>query len=117
MCLSFGGTNTLHLVGCPPVFADHLLHTLGLLVKKREQLTEKHFHACEITFSGWPWAPAGEAAVTTRMVVLKLLGVLERHGYTLYGSIDTEVGNRMAPEAWFCCRETDWEPGKPVYHA
>ena len=117
LCISFGGNDNLHLIDTPPQLRHDITQTLGLLVKKQEQLGEKYSSAHEITFHGWPWSPTGEAAITPRLIVLKLLEVLEQHGFTLYASVDMDDQTVCAPDAWFCCREANWEPGQPVYHS
>ena len=94
-----------------------LVQNLATLIKKHESLGEKHQDAYELTLNGWLWSPAGEATVTTRLILLKVLEVLETHGYTLYCSIDTDAGAVKAPDAWYCCRDLDWQPGRPIYHA
>lgn len=44
-------------------------------------------------------APTGEAAIQTRVIVLKLLEVLKLNSYSIHASIDTEP-IVLAPDAW-----------------
>jgi hypothetical protein len=70
---------------------------------------------------GSPWSPDGGASMTTRALLLKLISALERHGFTVYASIDQKNGpggdSRVGEtDTWHACRPVSFEGGAPVYH-
>lgn len=55
--------------------------------------------------------------VTTRLLLLKLLEVLETFGFSLYASIDHQSssdGNEA--DLLILHRQRDWVPGAPIFH-
>lgn len=75
----------------------------------------------DIKFNGYPWRPSGEETVTTRVLLLELLGCLESFGFSLYASIDQNnppSGDNAgsAADVLVFSRESNWVPGAPVFH-
>jgi hypothetical protein len=46
----------------------------------------------EFKCKGYPWFATGAEAVTTRILLLNMLSVLEVHGFKLYASLDQNTG-------------------------
>ncbi|KAL8283620.1 hypothetical protein RQP46_005415 [Phenoliferia psychrophenolica] len=68
---------------------------------------------------GYPWFANGDATVTTRCLILDILSMLERHGWSLYASVDQSTGGgdqgSSDTDSWYLRRRQDWQPGMPVY--
>lgn len=49
----------------------------------------------------------------TRGLLLKILQLLEGHGWSLYASVDQQTS---ASDFWYLIKMADWVPGKPIFH-
>jgi len=104
----------MYLLAAPPDLCSALIKALGAMVQRHQDVKG----ALEIKLFGSPWLPHGEEAVTTRVIALTLLEVLEKHGYSLYASIDQDNGHEgRETDTWHCCRLKGWQSGMPVYHS
>ena len=53
-------------------------------------------NSSEFKCRGYPWFAEGAEAVSTRVMLLNMLRVLEVHGFRLYASIDQNTGVRIS---------------------
>jgi len=51
----------------------------------------------EFKCKGYPWFAMGSEAVSTRLLILNMLSILEAHGFKLYISLDQSRGVSPAP--------------------
>ena len=70
----------------------------------------------KLKFHGQPWQASGEATVRSRMMLLSLLGILERHGFSLYASIDQVNSSGIEADVLVVTRQKGWTPGMPIWH-
>lgn len=97
----------------PPDLASAVISALGKSVSSHE-MTETRL---EIKFNGTPWWPSGENTVATRVMVLRLLEVLEAFGFSLYTSLDHQTSSEgYEADLLIAQRQKDWIPGAPVFH-
>jgi hypothetical protein len=90
-----------------------VISALGTSVSSHE-MTETRL---EIKLHGTPWWPSGENTVATRVMVLKLLEVLEAFGFSLYTSLDHQTSSDgYEADLLIAHRQKDWVPGAPVFH-
>ncbi|KXN69557.1 hypothetical protein CONCODRAFT_7968 [Conidiobolus coronatus NRRL 28638] len=69
----------------------------------------------EFKLYGYPWSATGEETMKTRMLILKLVELLELHGWSLYASIDQNSGpagdsTYSEVDSWYCVKSTSWNP-------
>lgn len=69
----------------------------------------------KLKFHGQPWHASGEETVQSRLLLLKLLEVLERFGYSFYASVDQVNGSEEA-DVVVVTRQQGWTPGMPIWH-
>ena len=114
MSISFLQTDKLYLLDAPEELRNAIVNALTLMIQRVQEVKG----SIEIKLKGGPWIPSGEETVTTRIIALTLLEVLESHGYSLYASIDQDIGpGGRETDTWHCCRQKDWQPGQPVFHS
>lgn len=70
----------------------------------------------KLRFHGQPWQAGGEETVQTRMLLLILLEILEKFGYSLYASIDQVNRSEGQADVLVVTRQKGWAPGMPVWH-
>jgi hypothetical protein len=108
------GSDKLYLVNAPTDVVDAIVQALGPMVQR----SQDYKGSLEIKLSGSPWWPSGEETVTTRIIAITLLEVLEKQGYSLYATIDQDNGSDgQETDTWHCCKLKGWQPGQPVYHS
>lgn len=69
----------------------------------------------KLKFHGQPWQANGEETVQVRLLLLKLLEILERFGYSFYASVDQVNGSEEA-DVMVVTRQKGWTPGLPIWH-
>jgi hypothetical protein len=88
------------IVGCfGPAVSKHTLGRDSLYIK----------------FHGYPWNASGTETVDTRIMLLQLMEVLEKFGFSLYASIDHQE-SQYGADVLYLHRQKDWLPGAPVWH-
>lgn len=118
LCISFDKGDMIHVINAPTELNRSFVQALGPKVQRHEDQGS----VFEIKFSGYPWRASGTETVQTRVILLILLETLEKHGFSLYGSVDQDNGpggdsHSTEADTWFCNRQADWMPGAPLYHS
>jgi hypothetical protein len=118
-CISFNQGDRLRLIGASEELLNsfrQLLNSMGLL--QNEFWKESHNNAWEFKLNGYPWLATGEETMTTRLLILNMVGTLESHGWTLYASLDQSTAGEKTSEtdSWYCVRDKNWVPGMAVFH-
>lgn len=116
MSISFARGDKIHLIDAPPEFTSSLFNELHPIIHKSKQILPG-VHEFQMGVSLW-WA-TGTDTMKAREVVLQMMEVLERHGFTIYASIDQDTRHSdtsSETDSWTCCRPSDWRQGAPVYH-
>lgn len=85
------------------------------LVRVKNHEVEARTGRLKLRFHGCPWYPKGDDTVRLRMLLLKLLEVVESFGFSLYGSFHQVQSNRE-PDVLVVHRQKSWLPGMPVFH-
>jgi len=120
MCISFDRSDRLTLIGADAELIEGFRHLLqGSKLWKSEQWKDGPKNAWEFKCRGYPWDGKGEETISTRLLLLRMLGVLENQGWTLYASVDQNVTtseNESEANAWYCVRDQAWQTGMPVLH-
>jgi len=114
LSISFDRSDRLRISDPPSSdLAATVVSAFGQTVSKEER-KPGYF---EIKFHGYPWYPSGEETVKTRMMVVRLLEVLESFGYTLYASIDQTNGPEgEESDVLVVHKQKKWVPGMPIWH-
>jgi hypothetical protein len=62
--------------------------------------------------------PSGEATMKLRLLILRMLELLEMHGWSLYASVDQNEATQDTSEtdSWYLVKQADWVPGDPIFH-
>ena len=98
---------------------EEMVAAMGLAGQRHRALPEQG--AYEIKFKGYPWRAEREDTVKQRIMLITLLDVLERHGWSLYTSVQLDPGPEgetfSGADTWICQKEEAWEEDLPVYHA
>jgi hypothetical protein len=117
--ISYNMSDRLRLIGASEDLIQdvrELLQSMRLL--QTENWKDQRLNAREYKLHGYPWIPSGEATMTTRMILLNLLEVLEKKGWSLYASIDQSTAGKNSSEtdSWYCVRDKAWVEGSTVFH-
>lgn len=118
MSISFNRGDRLRLIGAPQEMIAPFGRVLGSLLQKEGFIEHG---AYEFKCKGWPWYAMGGDTVATRILLLRMLELLESFGFSLYASIDQSIGaggdgTTSETDTWYCCRQLSWTPGAPVFH-
>ncbi|KAF4571744.1 hypothetical protein EYR40_008268 [Pleurotus pulmonarius] len=118
MSISFNRGDRLRLIGAPQEIIAPFGRVMGPLLQKEGFIEHG---AYEFKCKGWPWYAMGGDTVATRVLLLRILELLERFGFSLYASIDQSIGaggdaTTSETDTWYCCRQLSWTPGAPVFH-
>lgn len=121
LAVSFDRTDRMRLVGAGVDLAHAvatMLRASGLLHKDvgRDPYWDLH----EFKLRGHPWQATGEETMAARLLLLKMLEILERFGYSLYASVEqNSVQGESVGETptWYCVKSRKWRPGDPVAHS
>jgi hypothetical protein len=122
MSISFYKGDKLRFIGAPReliVAFQSLLRSLRLL--QSEAMIDTRVNMYEFKMNGYPWRATGEETMRTRLLILRVIELLERHGWSLYASIDQNNGpqgdsNWSETDVWYCVKSNEWTPGSPVFH-
>jgi hypothetical protein len=118
--ISFNQVDRLRLIGADPTLTEEMKNTLsGLnLLQEDRGWKDQALGAREFKIRGHPWAATGEATMTTRLLLLKMLECLEANGWSLYASVDQSTGSKDTSEtdSWYCVKDKTWAPGMAVFH-
>ncbi|KIV97911.1 hypothetical protein PV10_01611 [Exophiala mesophila] len=120
IAISFNRKDRLRLIGAPQeVIAGFtgVLQRMNLFLDG--QLKDQQNNMYEFRCTGHPWKAMAEETMTTRQLFLKMLETLERHGFSLYASLNQNNGDEddsQQAESWYCVRDRDWVENKPVFH-
>jgi hypothetical protein len=121
MAIMFAHNDHLRLIGAPgDLIAEiqTLLKGMGLI--QQEVWENIKYNSYDFKLRGHPWRAGDEEGVATRMLLIRVLEILERFGWSLYASIDQQHKahdeNRQEKDSWYCVRAMDWVPGGPVFH-
>lgn len=120
--ISFKMGDKLRFLGAPQELLaafSTLLKSMKLLQSESMKDARQNYH--EFKLFGYPWRASGEETMTTRVLILKLVELLEQHGWSLYASIDQNSGpsgdsNYSETDSWYCVKSTDWTPGSIIFH-
>ena len=119
MAISFSHSDRLRLMGAGDdliMALRGMLKVMGLL--QDESWKDRARDAYEFKLYGSPWWPTGESTMATRLLLLKMVEMLEKFGWSLYASVDQNNGHTEFSEtdSWYCVKDRDWVPGMPVVH-
>lgn len=114
LAISFDRGDKLKIVDQPPAdLGEALIASFG----KRVANVERENNRFKIKFHGYPWSPSGEETVNTRLMVLNMVAVFEKFGFTFYASIDHHNdADGLETDLMIMHRQKDWVPGQPVWH-
>ncbi|KAK2609336.1 hypothetical protein QQS21_002117 [Conoideocrella luteorostrata] len=121
LVISFKAEDKLRCLGAEPdllAAISSMLRSLRLLQSEKKKAMEAHHY--EFKIHGYPWAAMGEETMQTRLLIIKLMEVLEVHGWRVYASIDQNSGplgnaNYSAVDSWYCFKSVDWTPGDAIF--
>lgn len=116
IAISFKMDDKLRFLGAPQEFLlafSTILKSMGL--HQSESMKDKTINYHEFKLYGYPWSATGEETMRTRMLILKLVELLELHGWSLYASIDQNSGpagdsTYSEVDSWYCVKSTSWNP-------
>lgn len=119
ICVAFSKRDRLRIMDAPAELTNAIHDGI------RDQIQEKVSHPIsgvwEVKLKGWPWHSGhSDEVIKARRLLLRLVALLESHGFTVYASIDQKAdldSDKGETDTWHCCRPKDWEMGAPVYHA
>ncbi|KAJ0107169.1 hypothetical protein J7T55_014699 [Diaporthe amygdali] len=115
LSISFDWTDKMKIVDAPP---GDLTEAIIAEFRSNYRLKSHELESdrLKLKFHGQPWQATGEETVRTRMLLLSLLGILERFGYSLYASIDQVSSNGLEADVLVVTRQKGWKPGMPIWH-
>ena len=115
LSISFDWTDKMKIVDAPP---KDLTNALVAEFKAKYKLKshELESNRLKLKFHGQPWQANSEETVQVRMMILSLLEILERFGYSLYASMDQVNGSDAEADVLIVTRQKDWAPGQPIWH-
>jgi len=117
-CLSFNQYDLLRVIGAPKdllLAVQLLLQSMNLL--QSESWKDQRNNAFEFKLHGNPWLAAGEATMSTRMLLLRLVETLEASGWRLYASVDqSESSDGETADSWYCVKASEKVSGDTVFY-
>lgn len=115
--MSFNYNDRIRLIGAD---RDLIGAFQGLLKSMNlyQSETWKETDAFEFKLRGYPWMPTGEATMSMRLLILRMLELLEMNGWSIYASVDQSnaAANSSEADSWYLVKAADWVPGNPVFH-
>ncbi|KAJ8515184.1 hypothetical protein ONZ45_g7370 [Pleurotus djamor] len=117
--ISFNMGDRLRLIGAPEELVLPFKQILGSMLQKDGW---KDGGVYEFKCEGYPWMASGSEAVSTRILLLRMIEVLESFGYSLYASLDQNASSSSGDsgstetDTWYCYKQVSWTPGAPVFH-
>ncbi|KAI7787402.1 hypothetical protein LA080_016477 [Diaporthe eres] len=115
LSISFDWTDKMKIVDAPPGDLTEAI-VAEFRAKYRLKSHELESGRLKLKFHGQPWQASGEETVKSRMLLLSLLGILERFGYSLYASIDQVNSSGVEADVLVVTRQKGWTPGTPIWH-
>jgi hypothetical protein len=113
IAISFNQSNRLRLIGANTQLICAFRTMLkGTKLFRGEGWKDKSRKTWEFKIQGAPWIASGEEKVVVKLLLLKLVETLERHGWSLYASVDqnaASVGPSGKTDSWFCNRKKGWD--------
>ena len=113
IAISFNQTNRLRLIGANSQLIGAFRSMLkGTRVLQGESWKDKSRNTWEFKIQGASWVATGEQRMVSRMLLLKMVETLERHGWTLYASVNQNeayMGHSRKTDSWFCVRKKGWD--------
>ena len=85
----------------PPSLLRALLTALQESIQRHRRLADD---AYEIKVYGYPFSAMGEQRVATRLMLVRIMEVLEAEGWQVYGSVDLNA-EQLGRDTWFCIKE------------
>ncbi|OBT98721.1 hypothetical protein VE01_03403 [Pseudogymnoascus verrucosus] len=120
IAISFNQSDRLRLIGADEMLKAAVREVLvGMRLLQEEAWKDRALGAWEFKIHGRPWVASGEQTMSTRLLLLRLLECLEKHGLSLYASIDQSQGQgegTSETDSWYCVRDKTWVPGAHVFH-
>ncbi|OBT70087.1 hypothetical protein VE03_00423 [Pseudogymnoascus sp. 23342-1-I1] len=122
IAISFNQSDRLRLIGADEMLIAAVREVLKSMRLLQEQSwKDRALGAWEFKIHGRPWAASGEQTMNTRLLMLRLLECLEKHGLSLYASIDQSRSQghgegSSETDSWYCVRDKTWVPGGHVFH-
>ncbi|KAI3391374.1 hypothetical protein diail_7460 [Diaporthe ilicicola] len=115
LSISFDWTDKMKIVDAPP---GDLTEAIVAEFRANYRLKSHELEGgrLKLKFHGQPWQAQGEDTVRSRMMLLSLLGILERFGYSLYASIDQVNSSGIEADVLVVTRQKGWKPGTPIWH-
>ncbi|KAF5670085.1 hypothetical protein FHETE_4768 [Fusarium heterosporum] len=96
----------------PPELTDEIIATFITDIQRHEVTTER----TKIKFKNFPWSVSGYDNAESQIKLLALLGVLERHGFTLYTRTTARYSDETSESnVLIFKRRRDWVLGTPLY--
>ena len=117
--ITIHGHDRLRLIGasteCRALFRDDL-RAQGVL--QDESWKEEENNAWEFKVKGRPWSGWGEEMDMGSPLLLRIVELLETHGWRLYTNATSHIaiqnGMMLISNGWFCAKDRQWTPGMPV---
>lgn len=114
LSISFDWTDKMKIVDAPPSdLAEALVAEFTSNHRLKSHVLEST--RLKLKFHSQPWQASGERTVQSRLLLLKLLEILERFGYSFYASVD-QVNASEEADVLVVTRQQGWTPGMPVWH-
>ncbi|KAG9233261.1 hypothetical protein BJ875DRAFT_52611 [Amylocarpus encephaloides] len=117
--ISFNMSDRLRLIGADGGLISDVRELLKhIKLWQNEDWKDKNLNAREFKLWGRPWWASGEETMKTRLLLLRLLELLEARGWSLYASVDQSTAGNDSSEtdSWFCVRDKSWVEGSAVFH-
>lgn len=118
LAVSFSRTDRIRFYDAPPELVRDVCQQFRPHIMKDGPFRLPEVY--ELKLRGCPWYPSGSESMYGRELLLDLITVMERHGFTVYASIDqkaTSSDSSGETDTWHCCKDRDWTPGAPVFHS
>ncbi|TQW00487.1 hypothetical protein V2A60_001566 [Cordyceps javanica] len=122
MAVSFKQGDKIRLLGAPEDLVGAVRTLLAEMRLLQAHAVKDAARAqYEFKMYGYPWSASGESTMLSRLLILRLVEVLERHGWSLYASIDQNSGpsgdsSYSETDCWYCVKSSDWTPGSIIFH-
>jgi hypothetical protein len=118
MSIAFSKEDRLRFIDAPDELVEEIRSELGTKVSSHN---ERMGGVYDFNLKGRPWRAEGGETMKVRMMLLMLVEKLEKHGFTVYASVDQKNGpggnsHLSESDTWHCCRPFSWNSGAPVYH-
>ncbi|KAL4402373.1 hypothetical protein ACI68E_000138 [Malassezia pachydermatis] len=121
--IAFSNADLIRFISAPRELVDDVAKDLGPILSRPTPLQHSE-GVLELKLSGSPWYAEGRATMSARQAILQLVMTLERHGFSVYASIDQKETGRHGHEStgssetdtWHLCRTVGWQPGLPIFH-